>query len=72
MTAIGPIRRLSDPRLEQHLLETLDPEAVQGSSAYGGNLASSSFVSSSPTPMMQTTTENTYNSYYGEANVSSF
>lgn len=30
MTKIGPIRRLSDPRLEQHLLETLDPQAVQG------------------------------------------
>ena len=36
MTKIGPIRRLSDPRLEQHLLETLDPEAVRGVSV--GNL----------------------------------
>jgi hypothetical protein len=36
MTQVGPIRRLSDPRLEQHLLETLDPQAVQGSN-YGSN-----------------------------------
>jgi len=60
MTQIGPIRRLSDPRLEQHLLETLDPEAVHGAGNFGGNSGmtghNSTFVSSSPTPMTQTTT----------------
>ena len=55
MTKIGPIRRMSDPRLEQHLLETLDPEAVHGAGRYRP-------TSTTPTPMIQTTSSPPRNS----------
>ena len=54
MTKIGPIRRLSDPRLEQHLLETLDPEAVHGTNQYQSTSSIPNYSTNAPVPMTQT------------------
>ena len=48
MTKIGPIRRLSDPRLEQHLLETLDPEAVHGTNQYQSTSSIPNYSTNAP------------------------